>query len=84
METVIDKTVTWVPVTVTFEFAAVPSQAPSPGVGKIGMGDLSKGMEIKETGTAARGGENAAPTMGVGMGVSGVLWVMVGMGIGMF
>lgn len=35
------QTKTWVPVTITVKFEAVPDQAPQPGIGQIGMGTLT-------------------------------------------
>ncbi|KAF2264762.1 hypothetical protein CC78DRAFT_580002 [Lojkania enalia] len=73
LETTINKIRTWVPVTVTVTFAAVPDQAPQPGKGEIGMGTLT-GVTGR-TRTVVLG---AAPSMGWSWGRV----VAVGMGVG--
>ncbi|ORY19562.1 hypothetical protein BCR34DRAFT_582260 [Clohesyomyces aquaticus] len=61
---------TWVPVTVAVTFVAVPSQAPQPGEGVIGMGTLTG-----QTGITKTVQEGAAPTMGAG-------WMRIGAAVG--
>jgi hypothetical protein len=65
---------TWIPKTVTVNFAAVPEQGAQPGKGAIGMGMITG--ETGHTKTVAAG---AAPTMGAGL----LKGVGVALGVGL-
>ncbi|KAF2468774.1 uncharacterized protein BDR25DRAFT_315752 [Lindgomyces ingoldianus] len=71
VETVVNGVKTWVPVTATFKFEAVPSQAPGPGKGIVGMGTLTGVVGVTKTVK-----EGAAPTTGPG-------WKGIGAALGM-
>ncbi|KAF2004195.1 hypothetical protein P154DRAFT_50751 [Amniculicola lignicola CBS 123094] len=78
VETHIGSSTTWVPVTVTFKFAAVPSQGPLPGKGVIGMGSLTG--EAGAVRTIAVGG---AEGYGAGRAWKGAVAVAGFVGMGM-
>ncbi|KAF2873474.1 hypothetical protein BDV95DRAFT_344805 [Massariosphaeria phaeospora] len=74
-ETIIGGTKTWVQQFVTLHFAAVPSQAPLPGKGAVGMGSLTG--KPGQTKTVVLGG--AAPTTGPGM----IMGAVAAFGVGL-
>ncbi|KAF2111482.1 hypothetical protein BDV96DRAFT_650040 [Lophiotrema nucula] len=74
IETWIGTSRTWVPVTITVKFIAVPSQLPGPGKGVIGMGTLTGDTGVTKTVVVGAG-----PTMGVdrllgSLAVVGAVW----------
>ncbi|KAF2202558.1 hypothetical protein GQ43DRAFT_306242 [Delitschia confertaspora ATCC 74209] len=68
VETMIKGVKTWVPVTVTVRFEAVPSQFPQPGKGVIGMGTLTGKTGVTKTINAAPG-ETGVWRRGLGVAV---------------
>ncbi|KAF2188951.1 hypothetical protein K469DRAFT_684222 [Zopfia rhizophila CBS 207.26] len=77
VETLIHGSKTWVPVTATIRFEAVPLQAPQPGKGVVGMGTLTgevgavRTIEVGAAGTLGAGWKGMA--VGLGVGAMGAL-----------